>query len=70
MTSFSHKIPVHMTLAPQPLAALRWLLNAFNCDHDESLSEAKRLVIEAYEGHQARHGRGLHDSVGSVVARG
>lgn len=70
MTFSSAKIPVHVTLTPEPLAALRWLLNAFNFDHDESLSEAKRRVIEAYEGHQSRYGRGLRDSVGSVVACG
>lgn len=57
---------IGMTFDPEPLAALRWLLNAFDFAHDISLSEAKRLIIEAYDGHQERHGRGLHDSVGSA----
>jgi len=61
---------VAFELHPEPLSALRWLLNAFDFTHSVGLMEAKRIIVAAYERHQAHWGRGQHDSVGGSCGRG
>lgn len=54
---------VTVVFPPDPLSALRWLLNAFDLNHDPSLSEAKRLITESYDGHQERWGARRMDTM-------